>query len=210
MNKELIAYHFTGPKLRDGSPIPQIGHKLVFPGKPTMCERGLHFSLHPFDALKYAPGPFLHRVRIGGIVEHGEDKGVCTERTILASVDATSMLRKFACEEALSVLPSNAPDIVRRYLQTQDESLRDAAWAAVWGAGWDAVWDAARAAARDAVWGAVWDAAWAAVWDAAQGAAWAAARDAEWDAAQAAARDAARNKQRAKFLAMVNELFTKE
>lgn len=115
-----IAYHFTGPRLRDGSPIPPIGHTLVFPRKPIMCEQGLHFSLHPFDALQYAPGPFLHRVHIGGIVKYGKDKGVCTERTILASVDATDMLRKFACDEALSVLPDNAPDVVGRYLRTQD------------------------------------------------------------------------------------------
>ena len=151
-----VAYHFTGPKLRDGSPIPAIGQRLVFPGKPIMCEQGLHFSLHPFEALQYAPGPFLHRVSYGGIVKLDEDKGVCTERTILASIDATSLLREFACNEALRVLPANAPAIVRRYLITRDESLREEAWYAA-GA---AAWYAARAGAWCAAWGAARGAAW--------------------------------------------------
>ena len=141
-----IAWHFTGLKLRDGSPIPAIGKKLVFKGKPIMCEQGLHFSLHPFDALQYAPGPFLHKVSYGGIVELGEDKGVCTERIILASIDATVLLRKFACDEALRVLPADAPDIVRRYLTTQDESLRGAAGYAARNATWNVAWNAARSA----------------------------------------------------------------
>lgn len=161
-----VAYHFTGPKLRDGTPLPAIGHKLIFKGKPILCEQGLHFSLHPFDALQYAPGPLLHKVHYGGTVVMGNDKGVCTERTILASIDATDMLRKFTCDEVLRVLPKNAPDIVHRYLITRDESLRGAARDATWGAAWDA--------ARGAVWGAVWGAAWGATRAAAR-AAWGAA-----------------------------------
>lgn len=150
------AWHFTGPTLRDGSPIPAIGKKLVFQGKPILCEQGLHFSLHPFDALQYAPGPLLHRVLVGGIVVHGEDKGVCTERTILASIDATSLLRKFACDEALRAQSTYAPDIVRRYLITQDESLREAAWVAALRAGWYAACGAARGAAWEAARYAGW------------------------------------------------------
>ena len=143
-----MAYHFTGNTLRDGTPVPAIGVKRVFSGEPILCTQGLHFSLDPFDALQYAPGPMLHKVQYGGVVVMGEDKGVCTERTIIASIDATHMLRKFACDEALRVLPIDAPDIVRRYLQTQDETLRIAAWSA------------ARGAARGAASGAARDAAW--------------------------------------------------
>ena len=149
-----MAYHFTGNTLRDGTPVPAIGVKRVFSGEPILCTQGLHFSLDPFDALQYAPGPMLHKVQYGGIVKLGDDKGVCTERTIIASIDATHMLRKFACDEALRVLPIDAPDIVRRYLQTQDETLRIAAWDAAWGAAWGAALDAARDAAQDAAWGA--------------------------------------------------------
>ena len=185
-----VAYHFTGPKLRDGTLLPAIGHKLVFKGKPILCEQGLHFSLHPFDALQYAPGPLLHKVHYGGTVVMGDDKGVCTERTIIASIDATDMLRKFACDEALRVLPKDAPDIVRRYLTTRDESLRDAA----------------RNAARSAAWRAAWYAAWDAAWGAARSAAWYAA----WDAAWGAARGKERARQKATFLALVQQAFTKK
>ena len=191
----MLAYHFSGSKLRDGWPVPAIGEKLVFQGEPILCEQGLHFSLHPFDALQYAPGPMLHRVRVGGIVVHGEDKGVCTERTIVASVDATAMLRKFACDIALEGLPAHAPDVVRRYLLTQDESLRIAARNAAWGAALEAALEAARNAAREAA----RDAAW--------GAARNAAREAALESAWGAAWGAARKRQRDMFLARVEQAF---
>ena len=157
MSKIVRAYHFTSTKLRDGTPIPVIGHKLVFKGKPILCEQGLHASLHPFDALQYAPGPFLDIVEMSGTIIYGNDKLVATERTRIKGIDATAMLRLFARQQALSVLHlwPNAPAVVRKYLETGDESLRKAAWAAAraaWAA-W-AAW-AARAAAEEA-------AAWAA------------------------------------------------
>ena len=197
-NVNAIAWHFSGPKLRDGTPIPAIGHKLVFKGKPILCAQGLHFSLHPFDALQYAPGPLLHKVHYGGTVVMGDDKGVCTERTIIASIDATDMLRKFACDEALRVLPKDAPDIVRRYLTTRDESLRNAAWSVARSAAYSAAYSAARDAARDAAWYAAWYAARDA------------ARDATGDATGDAARDKERKRQRATFLALVQQAFTKK
>ena len=181
-----VAYHFTGPKLRDGTPLPAIGHKLVFKGKPILCEQGLHFSLHPFDALQYAPGPLLHKVHYGGKVVMGEDKGVSTERIIIASIDATDMLRKFACDEALRVLPKDALDIVRRYLTTRDEGLRNAAYSAARNAAYSAALDVALDAARDAAWSVAWSAA--------------------WDAAC----DKERKRQRATFLALVQQAFTKK
>jgi len=191
------AFHFTGNTLRDGSPIPPIGHKLVFNGTPILCQQGYHASIHPFDALQYAPGALLHLVEVGGKVLHQQDKIVGTERTILQSIDATSLLRLFARQQALSVLHLwKAPAIVRKYLETGDENLRDAAWAAraaAWAAG-DAAW-----AARAAAWAAE-DAAWAAG-DAARAAARAAraaARAAAWAAGDAA---------RIQFLQLVNKEF---
>ncbi len=201
-----VAYHFTGPKLRDGTPLPAIGRKLVFNGEPLLCEQGLHFSLHPFDALQYAPGPLLHKVHYGGIVEMGDDKGVCTERIIIASIDATDMLRKFACDEALRVLPKDAPDIVRRYLTTRDEGLRDVARDAARNEARSAAWEAAWSAARDAAWYAAWDAARSAALDAAYSAAWSMAWSVAWDAAC----DKERKRQRATFLALVQQAFTKK
>ena len=54
-NEMTRAWHFVGKKLRDGRPIPADGVKLRHTGPVVMCKSGLHASLHPFDALKYAP-----------------------------------------------------------------------------------------------------------------------------------------------------------
>ena len=169
------AYHFTGNTLRNGKPIPPIGEWLEHEGKIVPCESGLHASVHPFDAMLYAPGPLLHVVKIeGDLCEHGTpaDKVAGRRRKILASVDATDMLREFSRWCALQVIDLwDAPDVVRKYLKTGDENIRDAA----------------RDAAGAAAWAAAWDAAGAAAWDAAGAAAW----------------DAARQKQRDKLLAMI-------
>ena len=170
-----IAYHFTGNKLRDGRPIPAIGETLRHTDDLILCVQGLHWSRQPFDALQYAPGPYLHRVRVGGQIVEQDDKGASTERTILATIDATDLLRRFAADRALSVAHLwNMPQIVRDYLMTLDERKRAAAGAA------------ARAAARAAAAGAALAAAQEAAWAAALAAAWAAAAGAAWDAAQAA------------------------
>ena len=187
------AWHFVGNTLRDGSPIPADGVKLVYPHTPILCKRGLHASIDPFDALQYAPGENLCLVECGGVVLHQNDKLVCTERTIIARMDATHMLRYYARMQALSVVHLwDAPDSVLDYLMTGDEATRAAARAAAWAA--------ARDAARDA--------AWAAASAAARAAAWAAARDAAWAAAWAAARDAARDAARADFQRLVIECFS--
>ena len=51
-----LAYHFVSNALRDGRPVPADGEVLRHEGKLELCNWGLHFSRHPFDALKYAPG----------------------------------------------------------------------------------------------------------------------------------------------------------
>jgi hypothetical protein len=195
----ILAWHFTGDTLRDGSPIPPVGEWLRYEGKVVMCESGLHASVHPFDALHYAPGPILHRVECRDVVETQSDKIVCRERRIISSMDATEMLRYFARMQALSVVHLwDAPDVVLDYLMTRDGAIRaaarDAARAAAWAAARDAAQDAARAAAR-----AAGDAAWA-------------ARAAARDAAQAAraARDAAQATgaaARDEFQSLVHECF---
>ena len=187
MSAPVLAWHFVGATLRDGRPIPADGETLKHRGKLLPCERGLHASDRLIDALQYAPGWTLCRVRMGGTIKRETDKLVARERTILWRIDATDVLRAFACKCALDVAHLwDMPPIVRKYLETGDESIRAAAR------------DAARAAARDAAWAAAWDAAWTAAWAAARAAAGDAARaaarpaawDAAWDAAWAAARDA--------------------
>jgi len=71
--KPVLAYHFVGEKLRDGKPIPVNG-RWISRKDISMCNYGLHASLHPFDALRYAPGETLCLVEMGGKIEYGHDK----------------------------------------------------------------------------------------------------------------------------------------
>ena len=201
-----IGYHFTADVLRDGRPIPAVGAWLEQDGPIIPCRLGLHASEHPLDALEYAPGTRLHRVELDGDLQsHGNpvdngnpvDKWVGRRRKILASIDAESLLREFARWCAMQVIELwDAPLIVREYLETGNESLRDAArYAAGYaaraaGAAGDAAW-AAREAARTAM-------------DAARAARYAAGY------AAGAARDAARTAQRDKLLEMVEDAFQKQ
>ena len=214
--KRVKAWHFTGDKLRDGSPIPKVGEWLEYPGNIVICNSGLHASRDPFDALRYAPGPILHLVECEWIVTEQHDKLVCARRRIIASKDATEGLRYFARMQALSVVHLwTAPDICIEWLMTGDDVVRAAAWdaagaaavaaarAAARAAAVDAARAAAGAAAVDAASAAAWAAAGAAAGVAARAAAGAAARAAAWDAAWDAAGDAARQQ----FNALVNEAF---
>ena len=170
-SKSVLAWHFVGDTLRDGSPVPADGVKLKFAGEPVLCEKGYHASLDPFDALQYSPGPILCRVRCGGMIIQSTDKLVCTERTIIRRLDATDGLRYFARMQALSVIhlyPGEPANDVIDYLFGDDT-----AWSAARSAAWSAAESAARSAARSA----------------AESAAWPAVRSAAWSAARSAARD---------------------
>ncbi len=195
----LFAWHFCADTLRDGSPIPDDGVTLRHDGNLVMCETGLHASVNIMDALTYAPGHTICRVRVEGHEEQGHnDKLVCRSRTILWRIDGEQVLRDFARWCALQVIDLwDAPAVVREYLETGKEELRVAAWDAAWIAtattAGTTAWNGARAATRAAAGTATRAAAWAA--------AGAAASAAAWDAAGAAARDA-QNKQ---LTAMVME-----
>ena len=126
--QKIRAYHFTGDKLRNGDPIPPLGEPLVHKGDIVPCKSGLHASIHPLDALEFAPGLILHLVDLEGEIVQHDDKLVGRKRTIIATVDVTELLREFARWCALSVIHLwDAPDIVRQYLETGDEKLRYAA-----------------------------------------------------------------------------------
>lgn len=148
--KSVLAWHLVGDTLRDGSPVPADGVILTHPGEIEMCSSGFHSSRHPIDALGYAPGSMICRVRLYGDIDEGIDKLVASERKIIWRVDGTELLRDFARKCALDVIDLwAAPAIVREYLETGDESMRDAAWAAARAAAWAAARDAARDAARE-------------------------------------------------------------
>jgi hypothetical protein len=212
--RSILAWHWLAADRRlgfDDGRLVEPGQTLTVDGEPELCKNGLHASRSILDALGYAPGPIICRVRLSGRIVEGDDKLVGTERRCLWMVDATTILRKWAiwCAEraldrvgvrvnlvdsdlrALSAV-RDVLDCARRYL-TGDatESTLIAAWGAAWDAVRDAAWDAAWDAAKGAAWSAAWSAAGGAVWDAvrdaAWGAAWDAARDAAWRASGGAA-----------------------
>ena len=151
MSKEVLAWHFVGDALRDGRPVPADGVTLKHKGKLELCASGLHASERIIDALGFAPGPILCRVQMGGTIKKDSDKLVARQRTILWRIDSTDVLRKFARQCALDVAYFwDMPPVVRQYLETGDESVKAAAWAAASAAAWAAARDAARAAASAA------------------------------------------------------------
>jgi hypothetical protein len=113
-----------------------VGEPVTVEGEPVLCHRGLHASARIIDALEYCPvgDVALCRVELGGTVIHGDDKSVASERTITAilPVEKTNaLLQDFARWCALQVIDLwDAPDVVREYLTTGDESLSEAARAA--------------------------------------------------------------------------------
>jgi hypothetical protein len=169
----LLAWHFlpADRRLRHGDGrVVEAGQVLSVPDldRPLdLCSYGMHASICALDALQYAPGPIVCRVELSGEILRDDDKVCAQHRRVLWMADATGALRAFARACALDVIDHwDAPDIVRRYLETGDESIRAAAWAAAWAAARaaarDAAWAAARAAARDAAADAAGAAAWAA------------------------------------------------
>jgi hypothetical protein len=149
-----------------------------------LCRFGLHASIEPRDALKYAPGPLVSRVELSGTILKGDDKLCASQRKVLWIADATKILHEFAClcaEDALKVSGWNdersvkAIEAKRKWLKGEisDDELsaaesaawsvvRSAAWSAAESAAWSAAWSAAESAARSAAESAAWSAAWSA------------------------------------------------
>jgi hypothetical protein len=175
-----------------------------------LCANGLHASVSAFDALRYASSSILYRVEIHDAISD-TDKICGRRRKYLARINAEPILRRFARECALEVLHLwDAPDVVKKYLETGDENLRAAARDAASAAARATAWDQARDAARDAAWAAARDAARHAASDAAYAAAWAAAWTAASDPERDAARDAARHAAKAAASARLEEMFLAE
>ena len=223
MNKEVLAWHFVGDTLRDGRPVPANGVVLKHKGKLELCESGLHASERLIDALPYAPGPILCRVQMGGAIKKDYGKLVASKRTIIWRVNLTNVLQKFARRCALDAAHLwDVPIVVRQYLETGDESIKDeaifaakkaantAAMSAVWAAAWDArhltatapAWAAARDAASDAAWAVAWNEANNATRDAPNDS----TRNAVWDEVWDAARDAVRSVQNTRLTEMAMAL----
>ena len=143
----------------------KVGRTHRVDGELIPCERGLHASPTPFDALQYACGNLLWEVEIPHTaIPHGEpvDKHVSHTRTYIRSINTERICRNFSAQCALKVLHLwDAPELVLEYLNDEaigiDRSdIRAAAGAVAGAVAGDAARAAAWAAARDAAW-AAWD-----------------------------------------------------
>jgi hypothetical protein len=206
----MLAWHFLKtvggkPVLRDGRPAPRVGRWLEESGDLAICARGLHASWRALDALDYRPAYenlVACLVEVDGVVAERDDKLVCRRRRIVRKVHCDDVLRRFACEAALSVAHLwSMPPVVREYLETRDESKRAAAYDAAYDAANAAAYAAANAAANAAnAANAAANAANAAAANAA------AANAANAAAANAAAANAAANAARHELNAMLEAL----
>lgn len=127
------AWHFSASeKLHDGRAIPSAGEWITYHGSLVLCNYGLRACREPFDALQYASSDqFLHMFECAGDVVEGADILVCSRLRVVASMDATKMLRYYSRMQALSVVHLwDAPQIVLDYLRTGDEYIRVASRAA--------------------------------------------------------------------------------
>lgn len=92
----------------------------------------LHASKHPFTELQYGCGPLLYIVELEDVTQGGgRFIGLC--HTIIASIDASSLLREFARWCALQVIDKwPVSDVVREYLETGNDELREEARGMAW------------------------------------------------------------------------------
>lgn len=178
MTQTMLGWHFLAKdrRLRFGSQeVVEAGRTYTAEGPLEMCQNGMHACRRALDALTYAPGPVVCRVRLSGELLDNTDKSVARARTILWMADATSLLHEFALSVAIDTLC---------WREAQGETVDPRSWTAL---SVKARWVRGQAAARAAVWAATETAAKAAIWAAAETAAETAARDAARDAAEAAA-----------------------
>jgi hypothetical protein len=94
----------------------------------------LHASRSPADALAYAPGLWVSRVRIGGTIVRGSDKLAGTTREVLWRADASAVVVRYAawCAEraAIHAAHPNAPAASARYSWCSARASQRAAHAA--------------------------------------------------------------------------------
>lgn len=106
--KTETGWHFCAikngePVLRDETPAKRAGETETYDGEIVMCVSGLHYSPCIVDALSYARGLYLRYVE-GGTEIEDSDKIVTRTRKIIAEIDATRLLREFACDCAKRML----------------------------------------------------------------------------------------------------------
>ena len=172
MSKSVLAWHFLAAdrRMANETEIVKPGYIYTTIGGLKLCESGLHASVCAIDAIKYAPGPVVCRVRCSGEIIDGGDKIVCRNREVLWMANADSILRLIVTEcvrktplhdgrtvwDLLTDPRSrNAVEVAEKFAHgkaTREEldaawyAARYAAGAAASASAWDAARDAARAA----------------------------------------------------------------
>jgi hypothetical protein len=185
--QSILAWHFISSdrKLRYDSQELTVepGYIYGVPDGPLiMCERGVHASRKPLDALGYAPGPVVCRVRCWGEIREdcrvrcwGEiredgDKLVCRNRQVLWLADAERALHEFAVWCVRSTPLKNGKTVwdllsdprSRRAVKVKESWLAGKATDGDLSAAGSAALSAARSAAGSAAGSAALSAAWSA------------------------------------------------
>ena len=153
----VLGWHFLAEdrRLQFGTrEVVEAGKTYMAEGPLKMCQNGVHASRRAVDALQYAPGPVVCRVRLSGEIQHDTDKSVARHRTVLWIADATAILHEFALvcgHEALGYRDAAHGDVDSRswaVLDIKAKWLRGEATDDELARAAEAAW-AAEAAARD-------------------------------------------------------------
>lgn len=157
--------------------------------------RGLFACREAFDALYYANGPVICRVRSWGDVIEDGNKLVSRHREVLAMKNVSMELRWFGCWCVRQIWDQLIDEDSRHAVETAE--------AYALGKATHKELTTARARAWGAARNASWAAAWTAAWNVTCGDAWVAARDAAMEATWAtnwvASKNAAKEAQRIEF-----------
>jgi hypothetical protein len=142
----MLAYHFISESFttRFSNETTSVGHTLEATGKLRLRRNGLHASVHPYDALRYATSgqPVLCLVELSDRILAGKDKVCAKKRTILKAFDATKLLQDYAiwcAEQVLPIFedmypnedrPRRAIDAAKVVIENPNEENKMAAYAA--------------------------------------------------------------------------------
>ena len=112
------------------------------------CDHALHAYRRAIDALRYAHGPVICIVELGGEILHGDTRSFATERTYLEVIDGEALISEFCHRCDLDTLELwerlfGGPGSIRSHLGTGSWGMRE--WT------WQQAWNAPRAAAGAAL-----------------------------------------------------------